>query len=257
LDLQAIAASPLIIRCLPPVPALPSTVVHIEFLLAERGIDLEALSQIVASDLGAMIEVLRMVGDLYDDEESRPYRVQDCVVVLGAELLSRCIAGMDNTSYRAQGPSIVKFWERARRIGLFARALASPFPAFDREKAYLAGLLHELGRLPKLLGWDLPVLSTDDISRAGSLLAEAWSLPSFVTSAIRDRSTSGLSSFWSHTVAASQELVDLSENLTGCGLESSLPSRFEQQLMPRFPKMRSSERDELLPSLLALSMSAE
>ncbi len=177
---------------LPQMPILAATRLQLELLLQERSVDLKDMSEIILADAGATLQVLRLIGEEYPNEDDRPTRIEDCIVSLNRERWYEvvCAAG---TSHSA--PLLVE-WQHCRRIAECARELARCMDGFRPEEAYLVGLLFRLGRFPRLLGWrpagDLARVSLADPhlgeDHAVSLmLAEYWHLPAYLLSALREQ----------------------------------------------------------------------
>ena len=58
--------------------------------------------------------------------------------------------------------------------------MASRFAGISPEQAHLAGLLHEIGRLPALLGWGVPNLDLGNTTAVGRALLREWQLPAYL-----------------------------------------------------------------------------
>ena len=86
----------------------------------------------------------------------------------------------------------------------YAQLVAESLDGISPEEAYLVGLLHEIGAIPKVLGW--PNEGLDDRESAPLLTMEG-SLPLFVLSAIRSMNDSCSSSVWKFILTAAHELA--------------------------------------------------
>jgi hypothetical protein len=62
----------------------PEALLHLELLLGERAVDLRAVSDIVTSDPGLRIHVLRLARDTGQMSDTLP-TVQECIVEIGIE----------------------------------------------------------------------------------------------------------------------------------------------------------------------------
>ncbi len=168
-----------------------STRLRLELLLQESSVDLTEMSEIILADVGATLEILRLVGEDYPNEDDRPTRMEDCIVSLGRERWYEvmCASGM------LHGGPLLAEWQRCRRVAEYARELAGCIDGFAPEQAYLVGLLYGLGKFPDLLGWNQTGKCLPEIKSRGSseeycalslMLAQYWHLPKYVMAAIED-----------------------------------------------------------------------
>lgn len=169
-----------------PTPAaMPAAVLTLELLLSTRRIDLHAITSTVKSDLGLTIQVLRYASRALPGYLENPGRLDACLVHLGVDNLKRMLLRTAVLATEASGvkESAHALWRHARTTAMAAELIASQCPGEDAEKAYLEGLLHDIGQLPSSLGWARVPLLTDPCE-IGCVLASAWALPSFVSEGI-------------------------------------------------------------------------
>lgn len=221
---------------LPEVPALPSTVVHLEFLLQEHAIDLRAVAEVILRDLGASIQVLRISGSLQDAEAGRARKMQDYIVDLGKETLLSAIPAI---TYARDGRHslIAASWEYGRLVGQTAQTIAGVLPGVDPEKAYLAGLLHDMGTIPMLLGWSLPGVDVVDFDAVACWLAREWSLPWFVAAPFGREPKSPSAALWVRIVGAAREATQLLNSVQFTDPGFPALARCEAVLQRHFPNM--------------------
>ncbi len=236
LNFPAIEETPDAIQSdLPSVPALPTTVVHLEIQLQEHAIDLHTVSGIISSDLGATIQVLRKVGDLFGPGPGRPQHMEDCIVSLGKESLLRAIPAM-TFARDGRHALIAASWEYARLVGDAARTIAGALPGVDPEKAYLAGLFHDLGTIPMLLGWTSVGVEITEFEEVAEWLGREWSLPWFITAGFSSNPKSATAALWARIVAAAREVTQIAG--TRAMLDPALQAaKCETVLGRHFPNM--------------------
>jgi len=164
---------------LPDVPVLPETLLRFELEIQEPCVDLRAMSQLVLSDLGATLQILRLSGSVYDDAENRPTRIEDCISDLG---LDACLGAVSAQTVARDGcyQAIMGTWAHSREIAQHARLAAEEMPDVNPEDAYLVGLLHAIGLLPQILGWSGDPTGKLDGNLVGFQMARQWRLPPFV-----------------------------------------------------------------------------
>lgn len=138
----------------PPIPAArvaqlpvrPATVVQIELLCSAQPLNLQAATQVILADLAATIHVLCAAADECGSECLPPSRIGDCIVLLGKSGLQRLFGSVTTRVTREQSA----FLEHCRMVACAARTIAHAFPVSDLEDAYLAGLFHDVGALPRV-----------------------------------------------------------------------------------------------------------
>ncbi|HEY0759307.1 MAG TPA: HDOD domain-containing protein [Acidisarcina sp.] len=140
--------------------------------LDNRVIDLAAVSALILTDVGATLQILRLCGREFDFAEDRPRSIEHCIASLNTETWIGAIFAEPFT-HEANYALAVSLWEHSRTIAGIARQIAFSMPGVNPAEAYLAGLLHDLGKLPAVLGWS----GIGDLEAAD--LAEQWSLPLF------------------------------------------------------------------------------
>ena len=163
---------------LPDIPAMPETLLAMELQLQERSVDLSEISALILDDIGATLQILRLASGEYGQED-RPARIEDCISALGLRACLRAAsnaAPMKGSGHRA----LAQFRAHSCEIAHLCRLLAEEMPELAApQEAYLTGLLHDMGALPAVLGWnrsDLPANRT----LAAMRMAEQWSLPTFL-----------------------------------------------------------------------------
>jgi len=209
---------------LPDVPVMPGTLLLMDLGAHEEPIDLHEMTRVVLSDPGATIQILRMVGRerLFGDE--RPTRIEDCISVLGVQA---CIEAVSRrTISRAMNkPQIMKAWSHARKIAETCRLMVEDAPeVIAPNGAYLTGLLHELGSLPTILGWERANAVSSDPAEAGLKMAEEWFLPQCVVDYFSELGNLKTTSEWTR-------MVDRAHEVTGAFSErSAFDPRQESQI---------------------------
>jgi HD-like signal output (HDOD) protein len=179
-----------LVRDLPDVPVLSETLLLMELMVSERSVDLREISQLILSDLGATVQILRLSACDFSSIEELPTRIEDCISGLGVQA---CLEAMSRRIVKrsASRSEIIETWAHARNMAEACRALAGEF-AVNPEDAYMVGLFHVIGSLPSVLGWwqTPPIAGHPDA--VGQRMAQAWSLPRCVAQYFApQRSTAG------------------------------------------------------------------
>jgi len=185
------------------VPVMSATVLGLEILLQEPCIDLGMVSELVLSDVGATIQILRLIGREYEFAAEHPSRMGDCIASLDAGTWFDAISARTFACDREHAAT-TSLWNHCRLVAQYAQLVAESLEGISPEEAYLVGLLHEIGAIPKVLRWPNDVL---DDRESASLLAMEGSLPLFVLSAIQSMNDSCSSCTWKIVLTSAHELA--------------------------------------------------
>jgi HDOD domain len=207
-----------LVRDLPDVPVLSETLLLMELKIRERAVDLREISHLILTDLGATIQIMRIAASEDYSPDCRITRIEDCISGLGLET---CLEAMSRLPLRhnSRRAEIVEAWLHARITAENSRFLAEEdYPNLNPDDAYLVGLLHAIGALPSVLGWQRPRgLPTDPIL-AGLKMAEAWSLPHSVAEYFLAIRAQRAANRWTHIVSLAHQQA--SRSLLKCPARS-------------------------------------
>lgn len=214
----------------PAIPVLPETLLRMELMSHEFSVDLQEISQLVLSDLGATLQILRRAAREFDDPADRPTRIEDCISALGVQACIRAAAQkpvLSNPRHRA----VLEFWTHAGQVAQLCRESVrresvAANNTLQPDEAYLVGLTHALGSLPDLLGWERRPSGSQRRERAASRLAECWSLPLCVREFARAWDRSEWNNPWVGLVRIAHQQVN----------RSSMPCSFYEGLGPRLQR---------------------
>ena len=140
----------------------------------------------VRSDLGLTIQALRRSRSRTVAEDDL-WRISDCVIYLGPNLLGLtrplCCWTDSRKHWYLEAQA---FWKHARLVAAAAEATAAYFRNLDvnPEQAYIAGLMHNLERLPQVLA-NVGYVTSDCTSCTIQELSTKWNLPCFITDVLK------------------------------------------------------------------------
>jgi len=137
---------------------------------------LRKASELVLSDIGATIQTLRLIGRDYDLATELPNRMGDCIASLDLGTWFGAMSAR-RVAFEGRHSAATAFWKHGRLIAQYAQLVAESLDRISPEDAYLVGLLHEVGAIPKVLGWPDGVSGACD---PVALSALEGSLPLFV-----------------------------------------------------------------------------
>lgn len=199
-------------KSLDDVPVMSATVLGLEMLLHEPCIDLRLASELVLSDVGATLRILRLVGNEYEFATEPLCRMGDCLASLDAGTWFDAISARTLACDHEHASSL---WYHCRLVAQYAQLVAESLDGVSPEEAYLVGLLHEIETIPKVLGW----------ANEGLRLESA--LPPFVLSAIRTMNDPCSSSIWKFILTAAHKLAgtetDFDPDFAATGLNGAWP----------------------------------
>ena len=185
------------------VPVMSATVLGLEMLLQEPCIDLRVASELILSDVGATIQILRSIGREYDLAAERPSRMGDCIASLDVDTWFSAISARTFPCDRKHAATTA-VWRHCRLVAQYAQLVAESLDTVSPEDAYLVGLLHGIGEIPAALGWPNCGRNGTD---ANALAAMEGTLPLFVLSALRGMNDSSSLSGWRFILTAAHELA--------------------------------------------------
>jgi hypothetical protein len=187
------------VASLPAVPVFTETLLLLDLETQESSVDLHKISQLVLGDLGATLQVLRLAGREYGSSQARPHRIVDCISDLGVYPCLEAVSGQ-TVSRDSRHGAITGTWEHCKEIAQHSEMVADEIPGVNPGEAYLAGLLHSMGSLPAVLGWDEAESSAADAALRGFQMARQWSLPRVVLEFFSEMHLVGCRTKWSEIV---------------------------------------------------------
>jgi hypothetical protein len=197
-----------LLRELPEVPVISGTLLSMELVTCQHCVDLAQVSQLVLSDLGATLQILRRAGREAETGHDCLERVEDCISWLGLE---GCLEAMFEfpITRSTHFATILTAWDRAREIAVVSKFVAEKFALnVASEDAYLVGLANGIGKLPGILEWDWMSESSGNSDLTGLRMAEAWHLPHCIVDYFLDRLAGKTQTQWTMMVDCALELLE-------------------------------------------------
>jgi putative nucleotidyltransferase with HDIG domain len=186
------------------LPTLPNYVLDLNALLGSASVDLKKVGAVIRTDPSLSAQVLRLCNSALFGLRRRVISIEQAAVMLGTERLRTLVLAcsvMQFAGKRLNGPQMSTFWQHSFLCALLSERVARQVDYFEKEQAYLAGLLHDIGQLPL---WILiveeeakkrplpPAGWTDNVAvernyfgmdhcKVGRSMAVAWNfMPSFI-----------------------------------------------------------------------------
>jgi HD-like signal output (HDOD) protein len=183
------------------LPSLPTIYRQISEAIARPTSSARDIGNVISKDIGLSARLLRLVNSTFYGFPSRIDTLSRAVTIIGNRQLSTLALGMNIINTFKNIPShlidMKSFWEHSIACGIGARIIAGYENIQNTERLFVAGLLHDIGRL--ILYSHIPVHAknallrakyTDNLlheaefeimgfnhARIGGLLLKKWQLP--------------------------------------------------------------------------------
>lgn len=183
------------------LPILPQILVTLNKVADDDNASAEDLGKIILKDQGLTLQVLKVVNSAFyrAQKRERTTTVSQAVIILGFNGIRRLALGMsvyDMFKSSSGQPGLQDLWSHSLTVAITARLLAARTGYHPVEEAFVAGLVHDIGRAvlarcdPELYGRLIAETSDSQLLRnrerelfgmshamAGKRLAHRWALP--------------------------------------------------------------------------------
>ena len=190
------------------LPAMPQILLKLIDLCQRDKASMGELAKVIAHDAGMATKVLSVANSTAYNRSNRKVGLMQALNTLGIEALKTLVISesvfqtFSNFS-RPKGTDLHGFWVRSLKTAALSRELAKKMSYPHVEEAYLAGLLHDVGKLALLsiapreyasnfmAKDDERLCSIENSSMgithadAGAWLIEQWGLDSFLADGVR------------------------------------------------------------------------
>ncbi len=189
------------------LPVMPQILVKLIDRCQRDKASMGELAKLISHDAGMTAKILSLASSAAYNRGSRKMSLMQSLNTLGIEtikttVISESVFQTFSSFSRVRGPDLHRFWIHALKTAVIARELAKKMSYPHGEEAYLAGLLHDVGRLALLsaapLEYSSNFMAQDDEhlcsvevnlmgithSEAGAWLIERWNLDSFMADSV-------------------------------------------------------------------------
>ncbi len=189
------------------LPAMPQILLKLLELCQDDGAGMAEIARLVANDTGMATKILTVAHSAAYQRGGQKGGLMQALGVLGADLIKSLV--ISESVYQAFNgfslgarTDLRPFWKHALGTAVLARDIARAMDYAQPEEAYLAGLLHDVGRLallsaaPEEYAGLFPAEDNQALCaaeqrslqithvQAGALVAARWNLDSFIADAI-------------------------------------------------------------------------
>lgn len=210
------------------MPAFPKSVQKILELTRNMDTEPKELVQVIEKDPVMTVKILKVLNSAYYSLPNKITSINHSVVYLGFNTiknLALSIAAVGILPKRNDaGFDIQQYLMHSLTTAGIAKILGSKLPGTDPMDCYIAGLLHDFGKvvfaqfLPREFNEALELSRREDISLheaenrvigvdhtvVGSMLAEKWQFPKPLIDCIRNHHSEGEGGMWASVYAANQ-----------------------------------------------------
>jgi putative nucleotidyltransferase with HDIG domain len=133
------------------LPTLPGYVLDLNALLSNPSVDLKKVGAVIRTDPSLSAQVLRLCNSALFGLRRRVLSIEQAAVLLGTERLRTLVLAcsiMQFAGKRLTGAQLASFWQHSFLCALLSERVARQVDYFEKEQAYLGGLLHDIGQLP-------------------------------------------------------------------------------------------------------------
>ncbi|WP_456387005.1 HDOD domain-containing protein [Desulfolithobacter sp.] len=189
------------------MPSLSTTVSKVLEICSRPDTAPNDLNKVISLDPVLTGQVLKLINSAYYSLVNKVTSLTRAIIMLGLNTvknlaLSTAIIRCVGQTKKSRVLPIRKFWEHSIGVGVLAKLLAQEqdIPLGEREEYFVAGLLHDLGKIPfgdeyadvlrraRSQGCDLLTVEREmlevDHQETGQLIAQKWTLNQALTESI-------------------------------------------------------------------------
>lgn len=133
------------------LPTLPSYVLDLNALLSSASVDLKKVGKVIRTDPSLSAQILRLCNSALFGLRRRVISIEQAAVLLGTERLRTLVltcSVMQFAGKKLPQVQLLAFWQHSFLSALLSERIARHVDYFEKEQAYLGGLLHDIGQLP-------------------------------------------------------------------------------------------------------------
>jgi HD-like signal output (HDOD) protein len=185
------------------LPPFRQTALELTKVLGGSSPDLKKAGQLISADPTLSSQVLRMCNSPLLGMHSRVISIDHAAALLGPERLRSLALTTSVADFAGKAlpeEQMSAFWQHSFLAATLSQYLAERWEYFEKHQAYIAGLLHDIGRIPEWMlvsegnaeseappaDWaDNPAIEQEyfgiDHCKLGDIMARSWGLmPSFL-----------------------------------------------------------------------------
>jgi len=146
-------------------------VLDLNALLSSATVDLKKVGNVIRTDPSLSAQVLRLCNSALFGLRRRVISIEQAAILIGTERLRTLVltcSVMQFAGKRLPVSKLLAFWQHSFLCALLSERIARQVDYFEKEQAYLGGLLHDIGQLP------LWILVLEEQARQKAVPPEDW-----------------------------------------------------------------------------------
>lgn len=175
------------------LPTLPEVALRVRDAAAQENTTAQQLAEIVATDTALSARLLQIANSPLYRARHEIENIQVAITRLGNRVIRSLVTSlvmqqMYQPTSQALDQQFRQTWEHSINIAAICRALSSMRKQLDPEQAMLAGLIHQIGKLPILtMAEEIPELANNEDKlneylevlhpRVGKIIMDNWEFP--------------------------------------------------------------------------------
>lgn len=156
---------------------LPDVYHKIDQVINHPSSSVEQIARVVGKDQALSAKLLRLVNSSFYGLSSRVDSIARAITIVGVrELLTLAMGISVVSAFKGVAPGYVSmksFWDHSVCCGVFARVLAAKMGIREEERFFLAGLMHDLGRMILYMKAPFAMAEAVSLSSKGEPLYQA------------------------------------------------------------------------------------
>ena len=141
-----------VLRSVDNLPPLPAVATRLCRLAEDLDADIDEVSEVVASDQALTVRILRIANSAFFGLSREVTTVSRAIVILGFRAVSSLSLGttLMSAQLAEQEGSVLdqeQFWIHSLAVGVASRLLAKRLRVREVEEMFVAGLVHDIGKL--------------------------------------------------------------------------------------------------------------
>lgn len=190
------------------LPSSPAVVNQVMSMTSDFNADVQTLSRALSADQSITAKVLKLSNSSFYGRASSVSTLDEAIMILGFfSLRSLVVATATHDMFDSSNPNSPenKLWEHSLATAMCARSLAKRIKHPHSEEAFIAGLMHDLGKLiflqkmpgeyqsvtESISGFEESCLQSErdhfgfDHAQLGRVLMTKWSFPARLVDAVQ------------------------------------------------------------------------
>lgn len=137
---------------IPDLPTLPSVALNVNSLLEDYNTTISHLTEAIEKDQVIVSKILRLVNSPFYGFSSKIDNISRAVVILGFDtvrnaVLAVSVIGAFSGEEAVEGFDLTDYWRHCVSVAVTSRRLAGQTRIEAPERCFVAGLLHDIGKL--------------------------------------------------------------------------------------------------------------